>query len=113
MKIEVNDPPRVFAVGRNGGIKISDCGEIRLDPDEQMTFITTSGRRYDVAAKVWGFYATPSINGRLKKEGFKTALVKNNQGRYYVMLVQLDKIKEFDDYLKSEQNKIERWLDEA
>ena len=27
--------------------------------------------------KNWGFYSTPSINGRLKKFGLKCALIKN------------------------------------
>lgn len=111
MKIEPNEPARVFEAGKEK-IRISDCGKIRLEPDELVTFVTKSGKRYDVAAKSWGFYATPSINSRLKKEGFKTALVKNNQGRFYVMLVESGKIKDFEKYIENEGQKIEKWLDE-
>lgn len=112
MKIIINKKPRVFEVGRHKGIKISDCGKVWLNGNEQVTFVTKSGKEYDVAAKSWGFYATPSINARLKKEGFKTALVKNEQGRYYIMLVETSKTVQFKKYLKIEKNKIVNWLDE-
>jgi phage terminase large subunit-like protein len=112
MKIRAKNPPRVFNVGKNSEIKISDCGEVELNPDEQVTFLTSSGKHYDVVAKSWGFYATSSVNARLKKEGFKAALVKNTQGRYYVMIVEKEKIGNFEAYLRMEQNKVEKWLDE-
>ena len=34
---------------------------------------------YDIVKKNWGFYATPSINGRLIKFGYKTCLIKNKK----------------------------------
>ena len=43
-------------------------------------------------AKIGGFYSTPSINGRLKNEGFKTALVENLKGQVYVMSVDSERI---------------------
>ena len=111
MRIRLNKPPRIFKVGRNKNIKISDCGRIKLGVDEQVTFITDSGKEFDVTAKSWGFYATPSVNARLKEEGFKTALVRNNMGRLYVMIVEKQKISTFRRYLHKESNKIIRWLD--
>ncbi len=36
--------------------------------------VTASGRRMDVAAKDFGFYATPSVNGRLKGKGSRLPL---------------------------------------
>ena len=42
-------------------------GTVYLAPNEQLTFVTENKNRYDVARKYWGFYATPSINSRLKK----------------------------------------------
>ena len=76
MKFEELKPPRTFRVGRQSEVEIHDCGRIRLQPDEMVTFITSGGRQYDVTAKSWGFYATPSLNGRLQGQGFKSALVR-------------------------------------
>ena len=77
MKITEQQPPRVFRTGRAQPIDLHDCARIQLDPDEQVTFITESGAEYDVARKAWGFYATPSLNGRLRQFGLRAALVKN------------------------------------
>jgi hypothetical protein len=112
MNVDPVDPPRRFPVGRGGAIEIKDCARIRLDPDEQVTFVTSSGKEYDVAAKSWGFYATPSVNARLAVQGFKTALTRNGQGRHYVMLVDKERISDFMDYLAREDNVLVEWLDE-
>ena len=113
MKTKFMASPRFFNADKKGKIKISDCGKIWLDADEQVSFVTKSGREYDVAAKTWGFYATPSINSRLKKEGFKTALVKNKKGRYYVMIIEDDKLEDFYSYIKQEESSVEKWLSES
>lgn len=114
MKLDLKETPRKFTVGRNRRIEISDFGKISLATDEMISFVTASGKEYDVTAKSWGFYATPSLNGRLKNEGFKTALVKNIQGRYYIMLVENEpkKIAEFLDYLAVGPQELVEWLDE-
>lgn len=112
MKITRNEPPRVFQVGEGGKIRISDCGKIYLEPDEQVTFVTVTGKEHDFAAKSWGFYATPSVNSRLVNQGFKTALVKNQSGRYYIMVVDADRLSDFEAYLSAEKNKVVEWLDE-
>ena len=112
MKFNPNQPPRVFHVGEGGNIAISDMGDIALAPDEQITFVTESGARYDFARKAWGYYATPSINGRLRNEGFKTALVQNEQGRIYVMAVEAARIALFEEYCRVEKQTVLSWLDE-
>ena len=112
MKFERTDPVRVFQVGLDQQISISDCGRIYLEPDEQVTFVTPAGKEHDFVAKNWGFYATPSINGRLADQGFKTALVKNSFGKYYIMAVDPDKMADFKAYLKIERHEITEWLDE-
>jgi hypothetical protein len=112
MKTELKQPPRTFTVGANADITISDMGDIALAPNEQVTFVTERGARYDVARKDWGFYATPSINGRLKNEGFKTALVENAQGRIYVMMVETAQRALFDEYCRVEDQRVLSWLDE-
>jgi hypothetical protein len=51
--------------------------------------VTKSGAEYDVAAKDWGFYATPSLNGRLQQFGLRGVLIRNRgTGRYFVLLVE-------------------------
>ena len=112
MRIKKKTPPRVFEVGQGKKVKMYDCGSVHLKSNEQLTFITRSGRQYDVASKSWGFYATPSVNKRLKEQGFKTALVKNKLNRYFVMIVDKRKINEFRRYLMTEKNKVVKWLDE-
>lgn len=113
MKVIEKRPLRAFKVGVNNNIEIFDCAKIYLRHNEQVTFITKGGKEYDVTAKEWGFYATPSLNSRLKKQGFKAALVKNIKGRYFVMLVEKDRRKEFTKYLKAEDMQISGWLDEC
>ncbi|HLN09267.1 MAG TPA: hypothetical protein VK281_09945, partial [Xanthobacteraceae bacterium] len=71
MQFDPKVPPRVFTVGNSGPIEMRDCGMVALDADEQLTFVTERGAEYDVARKDWGFYATPSLNGRLMQFGLR------------------------------------------
>ena len=112
MKFAPLDPPRKFRAGLEQTIELSDCGRAWLEPDELITFVTPGGREYDLTAKSWGFYATPSVNGRLKQQGFKTALVVNSQGRYYVMVVDRERTADFHAYCRSEKQQVVEWLDE-
>lgn len=112
MNINELKPPRLFNVGANQEICIKHCADIYLQDDEQVTFIDKNGSEYDVAKKNWGYYATPSVNSRLVNQGFKTALVQNSHGQFYIMIVYKEKIDEFKSYLTSENNHIVEWLDE-
>ncbi len=111
MDVKINRPPRSFRPGRSAA-EITDCGHIRLGPDEQVTFTTEAGAEYDVVRKAWGFYATPSVNGPLVDQGFKTALVKNSFGKYYVLVVDPDRMADFEAYLETERHEIVEWLDQ-
>ena len=104
-------PPRIFNP-TGGDDSIADHGEIFLSPGEQVTFITQEGEKYDFIAKHWGYYATPSINRRLIDEGFRTALVRNQLGRHFVMVVRRQSMKEFNVYLRQECSEVIEWLDE-
>ena len=77
-----------------------------------ISFVNPEGKEYDIVAKDWGFYATPSINGRLLDEGFKTALVKNSFNKFYIMLVDPNKMEVFDKYLETDNQELVEWLDE-
>jgi hypothetical protein len=112
MKIKLLEIPRKFIVGKSQDIEILDCGKIELDDNEMLSFVTSEGCEYDVCAKDWGFYATPSVNGRLVREGFKTALVKNSLNQYYVMLVDINKLESFNNYTEKENLIIVQWLSE-
>ena len=113
MKIDVNDPPRVFYADAEKEYAISDCGKVHLEPEEQVSFVTANGKEYDFVAKPWGYYASPSINHRLRNEGFKTALVKSVRfNRHYIMAVDDSMLDEFDLYLEATQQEVAEWLDE-
>ena len=112
MKLDPNDPPRRYIVGVNDQVEISDCGRLRLDPDEQITFTTEDGGEYDVARKSWGFYATPSMNARLSSFGLRAVLLQNQIGRYFVVLVEKGHEDDFEAYRAEEDLRIVGWLDD-
>jgi hypothetical protein len=111
MKITTLNPPREFSSGVEP-VTMRQCATIELADDELVTFVTPAGREYDFAAKSWGFYSTPSLNKRLVDQGFKTALVRNGSGRYFINAVDVDAIDGFLTYLATEQSELIEWLDE-
>jgi hypothetical protein len=111
LRFTPKNPPRVFEVGRNAVIQLKDCGRIELEPDEQVTFATEAGSEYDVVRKSWGFYATPSLNGRLPAFGLRAALVKGQDSKYYVFLVENGEEAGFKSYLDIEGHTVVWWLD--
>lgn len=113
MKLTSTDPPRVFEVGFGPKIQMKDCAHIALEADEQVTFTTESGAEYDVARKTWGFYATPSLNGRLQRFGLRGVLIKNRINQYFVMLVEQGYESLFDRYVADEGLAVVCWLDNS
>ena len=114
MKFNAQDPPRIFSVtGAGVQINISDCGSLELNPNEQVTFKTEAGSEYDVVRKSWGFYATPSINGRLKSFGLRGVLVMSKFNKIYLLLVESDKEKDFFEYIESDFQTFICWLDDG
>ena len=110
MRIKATNPPRVFKVGKSN-ISIRDTASVYLEVDEQVTFKTEQGAEYDVCKKSWGYYATPSINGRLRNFGYLTALVENKDTEMrYIMLVNEDSVNDFVQYLLDEELCIREWL---
>ena len=100
MKIKKRN--RIFEAGITK-IKIKDCGLIQLKNNNQITF--KSGKsEYDVCKKDWGYYATSSINGRLKKFRFRTFIISNDQKKIFIFLVHNNRMKLFKNYLKKEKN---------
>jgi hypothetical protein len=111
MKFEPKNPPREFEVGYDVRGIIRDCGSMRLAPDEQITFLTEQGAEYDLTRKDWGFYATPSLNGRLASFNLRAVLVKNRVDRFFVMLVERGKEDLFERYVRQEPLNIVCWMD--
>ena len=110
MKTKINKKPRVFNAGFANKDQVKDFGKIFLNSNEQITFINNN-KEYDFGTKNWGYYATPSINGRLKNSGYKTFLVKNTLNKIYLMVVDKLKIDYFINYCDNENQKILLRLD--
>ena len=112
VKFLQKDPPRRFPVGNSLKFDMKDCGTLALTPDEQITLVTEKGAEYDVARKDWGFYATPSLNGRLEQFGLRAVLIKNRgTGRYFMLLVERGHEPAFDAYCRLENLMVITWLD--
>ena len=95
---------RKFNPSKRSKIILKDCGSIILEDNEQITFTNNLGKNnYDVTKKNWGYYATPSINSRLKNNNFNTHIIINQKtNKFFIFLVENKKKKEFSRYLKSE-----------
>ena len=112
MKFVEISPPRRFTVGNSVKFEMRDCERVTLGPDEQITLVTESGAEYDVARKEWGFYATPSLNGRLESFGLRAVLIRNTlTGRYFVLLVERGREDAFAAYMSQESLQVVSWLD--
>ena len=112
MKIDVKQPPRRFPVGI-ADIELSHTADITLDPDEMVTFRDDEGREYDVTRKDWGWYATPSLAGRLTRFGYRPALMRNIDTRQcFLVLVEAGKEEAWRAYNRAERQEVVLWLDD-
>jgi hypothetical protein len=105
MKIYKRNKKREFIANKKTKLKLKDVGRIVLKEKEHLT-IQINNKKNEVCAFDWGMYATSSINNRLKKEGFKTFIVKNIYKKIFIMLVDKKKLKNFKRYIKSEKIKV-------
>jgi hypothetical protein len=116
MEVRRIDPPRSFEVGYRGA-HITHVADVELGDDEQVTFKTQSGTELDVVRKSWGYYATPSVNGRLAEHGLRAALTlgvpRDGQApnRLYMLLVEAGREDEFQEYADAEGMRVIAWLD--
>ena len=113
MEIDVFDSPRRFLVGIND-IELSHVASITLLPDEVVTFTSSRQSQYDVTAKNWGYYATPSVGKRLKQFGMRAGLMRNvDTGQVFVVIVFEDEMSAWRHYMESERQELVCWLDEV
>jgi hypothetical protein len=113
MKTSFLNPPRRFDADGTGRFALADTGSIELAADEQLTFTSATGSEYDVARKAWGYYATPSLNSRLPAKGLRPVLTRSGTGRYFVCLVEVERERQFEDYLQLTGMRVLGWLDDA
>ena len=110
MRLRLRKRPRAFD---GGGVTIKDFGKLQLKENEMISIMSKNSRKYDITAKEWGFYIAPSLNSRMRKYGFKVALILNESNKLFINAVEKDKIAKFKKYLKAGRNgKIICWLDE-
>jgi hypothetical protein len=116
VKLTPIQPPRSFGVGKRGGT-LEHVADVELDHDEVVTLHTGSGTEFDVTRKSWGYYATPSLNGRLREHGLRAVLavgVPRADGepeRMYVLLVEAGREDDFQTYIDAERMRVVGWLD--
>lgn len=112
MRIEAFDKARCFPVGL-GEVELSHVANLALESDEMVTFVSEGGREYDITLKDWGYYATPSVGGRLRRFGMRAALMRNvDTGQAFVVLVFDDQLAAWQKYMESENEELVVWLDE-
>ena len=111
MQVRAMDPPRRFAVGHRG-VVISHVAKITLESEEQVSLMSDSGAEWDVVRKDWGYYATPSLNGRLREHRLRAVLVRSAAQRLYLLLVERGEEAAFEVYRDDESLEIVHWLDD-
>ena len=110
MKIKKKN--RKFKPSKNSNLILKDCGEIVLENNELVTFVSKKklNETYDVTKKNWGYYATPSINKRLLKNNFFAYIVQNRETKnFFIMIVNSTKSKSFLKYIKKENLVLIPW----
>jgi hypothetical protein len=116
MRIDPVEPPREFEVGRRGG-RLRHVGDAWLDPDEVLTLRAESGTEVDLTRKSWGYYGSPSLNGRLREHGLRAALAVGvprsgeEASRMYLLYVEHGREADFEAYLSAEEMEVVAWLD--
>ena len=112
MHIDAFPEPRRFPVGV-ASVEISHVANIALAPDELVTFTSSGDREYDLTAKDWGYYATPSVGGRLRHFGMRAALMRNIDTRQvFVVIVFDDQVGAWQEYMVAERQDLVFWLDD-
>ena len=105
------EPPRQFEVGETP-VKIRHVANVELDADELISLVSPDNRELDIVAKAWGYYVTPSLQGRLKRNGMRAALMRNVMTRQlFVVAVHQDEIESWETYMKAENQELVIWLD--
>ena len=112
MKTIKRKKPRIFLVSKRNNIFLKDVGKIILNDNENLTVTGRDKKEFEICRKDWGYYLAPSLNVRLRKQGFWTVLVKQKK-KLFLLIVNKNKQKLFKNYIKLENYKIIKWLDKS
>lgn len=114
MRITEKIPPREFAAALEESAPTLDCGAVGLEIGEQVTFVDsrTEEPHTDVTRRVWGYYLTRSCNEHQKRSGWRTAIIRNSEGRTYVVMVSEERYGQFEDFLAATDHIVVLWVDE-
>lgn len=110
MRHDFKNPPRMFGVG---DVQIADHGKVHLNPWDMVSIVREGGHECDVTATDWGLYLAPSLNHRLRDNGYRVALVRNPQGRLFLNAVLEHRMDAFLDYLEAQESVVVTWFDES
>ena len=111
MNFKVIKPVRKFEVGDTvPTIELSHVMDLMLEADEQVTLVAEGGKEVDICKKDWGYYATPSLNSRLQRFGYRCCLV-DSAGKKFVHIVDQNKMPSYQNYLDQQKMTIVAWLD--
>lgn len=83
---------------------------LQLAADEQVTFLAAGNAEYDVAAKSWGAYLTPSFRGRLAQFSLRPAIVVDGD-QCMLVLVEQSHQAAFDREVAARGLRVLVWLD--
>jgi len=84
-----------------------------LEPDEQVTLVSSSGTEFDVVRKSWGFYGTPSFGLRMPRFKLRPILFLSGDGTQYFAAVERGWEAEFKLALNSRDIQTSFWLDDG
>ena len=111
MNFKIIKPVRKFEVGvKEPAIELAHVMDLMLEADEQVTLVAEGGKEVDICKKDWGYYATPSLNSRLKRFGYRCCLV-DSAGKKFVHIVDKNKMLSYQNYLDEQKMTIVAWLD--
>lgn len=110
MRHDFKNPPRMFGVG---DLQIADHGKVHLNPWDMVSIVREGGHECDVTATDWGLYLAPSLNHRLRDNGYRVALVRNPQGRLFLNAVLEHRMDAFLAYLEAQESTVVTWFDES
>ena len=86
--------------------------DLRLDDDQQITLTGPVSGEYDICAKSWGFYASPSFRTRLRKFGLRPVLFKDAKNHRRFAIVESARTDIFSKWLAEMKGVVVAWLDE-
>lgn len=88
-----------------GKLILKKTADIQLLNNEFITF-KDKNKEYDFSKKNWGYYISPSLNNRLKKNSYVVVIIKNKLNRFFLCGVKKTEKKSFTSYLKETEQKV-------